>query len=192
MVYIGTPNFTQKNRFKSVWTDTMDRKRPVLGGSVRFPQYLGWSWTGCGPRLPVLGAKNRTEPDLRTLFVVAIAGLLSTSFSSSVIIVVGGWRLSLAGGGGHFNWARWLWFAFVDAHYRSWVTGVDAPRHWYALLGCERSFCVHLGVYCSPLVVVSDVAHGWWYVLYTPPQIPYGLHKSTWTLPCINYGKSQL
>ena len=45
----------------------MDRKRPVLGGSVRFPQYLGWSWTGCGPRLPVLGAKNRTELDLRTL-----------------------------------------------------------------------------------------------------------------------------
>ena len=45
----------------------MDRKRPVLGGSVRFPQYLGWSWTGCGPRLPVLGAKNWTELDLRTL-----------------------------------------------------------------------------------------------------------------------------
>ena len=45
----------------------MDRKRPVLGGSVRFPQYLGWSWTGCGPRLPIFGAKNRTEPDLRTL-----------------------------------------------------------------------------------------------------------------------------
>ena len=47
----------------------MDRKRPVLGGSVRFPQYLGWSWTGCGPRLPVFGAKNRTEPDLRTLIL---------------------------------------------------------------------------------------------------------------------------
>ena len=47
----------------------MDCKRLVLGGSVRFPQYLGWSWTGCGPRLPVLGAKNRTEPDLRTLGV---------------------------------------------------------------------------------------------------------------------------
>ena len=45
----------------------MDRKRPVLGGSVRFPQYLGWSWTGFGPRLPILGAKNRTELDLRTL-----------------------------------------------------------------------------------------------------------------------------
>ena len=45
----------------------MDRKRPVLGGSVRFPQYLGWSWTGCGPRLPIFGAKNWTEPDLRTL-----------------------------------------------------------------------------------------------------------------------------
>ena len=67
MVYIGTTNFTQKNRFKPVWNGTMDRKRPVLGGSVRFPQYLGWSWTGCGPRLPVFGAKNRTEPDLRTL-----------------------------------------------------------------------------------------------------------------------------
>ena len=49
----------------------MDRKRPVLGGSVRFPQYLGWSWTGCGPRLPILGAKNRTELDLQTLFPIA-------------------------------------------------------------------------------------------------------------------------
>ncbi|KIJ94135.1 hypothetical protein K443DRAFT_110971, partial [Laccaria amethystina LaAM-08-1] len=33
------------------------------------PQYLGRSWTGCGPRLRVLGAKNRTEPDLKTLLV---------------------------------------------------------------------------------------------------------------------------
>ena len=50
----------------------MDRKRPVLGGSVRFPQYLGLSWTGCGPRLPVFGAKNRTEPDLRTLIEIQL------------------------------------------------------------------------------------------------------------------------
>ncbi|KIK05837.1 hypothetical protein K443DRAFT_90649 [Laccaria amethystina LaAM-08-1] len=40
----------------------MDRNRPVLGGPVRSPQY-----TGCGPRLPVLGAKNRTELNLQTL-----------------------------------------------------------------------------------------------------------------------------
>ncbi|KIJ91411.1 hypothetical protein K443DRAFT_115057, partial [Laccaria amethystina LaAM-08-1] len=36
-------------------------------GPVRSPQYLGRSWTGCSPRLRVLGAKNRTEPDLKTL-----------------------------------------------------------------------------------------------------------------------------
>ena len=76
MVYIGTTNFTPKNRFGSVWTSTMDRKRPVLGGSVRFPQYLGWSWTGCGPQLPVLGAKNRTELDLRTLVVVVVEAMV--------------------------------------------------------------------------------------------------------------------
>ena len=73
MIYIGTTNFMQKNRFGSVWTGTMDCKRPVLGGSVRFPQYLGWSWTGCGPRLPILGAKNRTELDLRTLHRTVVA-----------------------------------------------------------------------------------------------------------------------
>ncbi|KIJ91288.1 hypothetical protein K443DRAFT_115216, partial [Laccaria amethystina LaAM-08-1] len=33
-------------------------------------QYLGRSWTGCGPRLRVLGAKNRTEPDLKTLLTI--------------------------------------------------------------------------------------------------------------------------
>ena len=42
---------------------------------------------------------------------------------------------------------------------------LDAPRRWYALLGCERSFSVRLG-FCRPsLVVVSDVAHGWWWPL---------------------------
>ncbi|KIJ94921.1 hypothetical protein K443DRAFT_109650, partial [Laccaria amethystina LaAM-08-1] len=35
-------------------------------------QYLGRSWTGCGPRLRVLGAKNRTEPDLKTLGTMLI------------------------------------------------------------------------------------------------------------------------
>ncbi|EDR03735.1 uncharacterized protein LACBIDRAFT_306919 [Laccaria bicolor S238N-H82] len=48
----------------------MDCKRPVLGGSVRFPQYLGRSWTGCGPRLRVFGAKNRTELNLYTLITI--------------------------------------------------------------------------------------------------------------------------
>ncbi|KIJ92330.1 hypothetical protein K443DRAFT_113763 [Laccaria amethystina LaAM-08-1] len=48
----------------------MDRNRPVLGGPVRSPQY-----TGCGPRLPVLGAKNRTELNLRTLVGVGGRGM---------------------------------------------------------------------------------------------------------------------
>ena len=91
MVYIGTTNFMQKNRFKSVWTGTMDRKRPVLGGSVRFPQYLGWSWTSCSPRLPVLGAKNRTELVLRTLY------LPWTSWCWEVFGGLGSGTLSLSG-----------------------------------------------------------------------------------------------
>jgi hypothetical protein len=67
MIFIGTTNFTPKNRSELVFFGCMDRKRPVLGGPVRSPQYLGQSWTGCGPRLPILGIKNRTEPDLKTL-----------------------------------------------------------------------------------------------------------------------------
>jgi hypothetical protein len=72
MIFIGTTNFTPKNRSKPVYFGCMDRKKPVLGGPVRSPQYLHRSWTGCGPRLPVLGAKNRTEPDLKTLIPTAL------------------------------------------------------------------------------------------------------------------------
>jgi hypothetical protein len=67
MISIGTTKITPKNRSELVFFGCMDRKRPVLSGPVRSPQYLGRSWTGCGPRLRVLGAKNRTEPDLKTL-----------------------------------------------------------------------------------------------------------------------------
>jgi hypothetical protein len=67
MIFIGTTKFTPKNRSEPVFFGCVDRKRPVLGGPVRSPQYLGRSWTSCGPRLRVLGAKNRTEPDLKTL-----------------------------------------------------------------------------------------------------------------------------
>jgi hypothetical protein len=67
IIFIGTTKFTPKNRSELVFFGCVDRKRPVLGGPVRSPQYLGQSWTGCGPRLPILGAKNRTEPDLKTL-----------------------------------------------------------------------------------------------------------------------------
>jgi hypothetical protein len=67
MISIGTTKITPKNRSELVFFGCVDRKRPVLGGPVRSPQYLGRSWTGCGPRLRVLGAKNRTEPDLKTL-----------------------------------------------------------------------------------------------------------------------------
>jgi hypothetical protein len=63
MISIGTTKITPKNRSELVCFGCVDRKRPVLGGPVRSPQYLGRSWTGCGPRLRVLGAKtglNRT------------------------------------------------------------------------------------------------------------------------------------
>jgi hypothetical protein len=69
MISIGTTKITPKNRSELVLFGCVDRKRPVLGGPVQSPQYLGRSWTGCGPWLRVLGAKNRTEPDLKTLRV---------------------------------------------------------------------------------------------------------------------------
>jgi hypothetical protein len=77
MISIGTTKITPKNRSELVFFGCVDRKRPVLGGPVRSPQYLGWSWTGCGPRLRVLGAKNRTEPDLKTLVLPAPCSLQS-------------------------------------------------------------------------------------------------------------------
>jgi hypothetical protein len=70
MISIGTTKITPKNRSELVFFGCMDRKRLVLGGPVRSPQYLGWSWTGCGPRLRILGAKKRTEPDLKTLYTM--------------------------------------------------------------------------------------------------------------------------
>jgi hypothetical protein len=72
MIFIGTTKFTPKNRSEPVFFGCVDRKRPVLGSPVRSSQYLGRSWTGCGPQLRVLGAKNRTEPDLKTLALVTI------------------------------------------------------------------------------------------------------------------------
>jgi hypothetical protein len=56
-----------KNWSEPFFFGCTDCKRPVLGGPVQSPQYLGQSWTGCGPQLRVLGAKNWTEPDLKTL-----------------------------------------------------------------------------------------------------------------------------
>jgi hypothetical protein len=67
MISIGTTKITPKNRSEPVFFGCVDRKRPVLGGPLRSPQYLGRSWTGCGLRLRVLGEKKRTEPDLKTL-----------------------------------------------------------------------------------------------------------------------------
>jgi hypothetical protein len=69
MISIGITKITPKNRSELVFFGCVDCKRPVLGGPVRSPQYLGRSWTGCGPRLRILGAKNRTEPDLKTLLL---------------------------------------------------------------------------------------------------------------------------
>jgi hypothetical protein len=68
MIFIGTTKFLPKNRSELVFFGCVNRKKPVLGGPVRSPQYLGRSWTGCGSQLRVFGAKNRTEPDLKTLF----------------------------------------------------------------------------------------------------------------------------
>jgi hypothetical protein len=60
MIFIGTTKFTPKNQSEPVFFGCVDCKRPVLGGPVRSLQYLGRSWTGCGPQLRVLGAKNQT------------------------------------------------------------------------------------------------------------------------------------
>jgi hypothetical protein len=67
MIFIGITKITPKNRSEPAFFGCVDSKRPVLGGLVQSPQYLGQSWTGCGPWLHVLGAKNQTEPDLKTL-----------------------------------------------------------------------------------------------------------------------------
>jgi hypothetical protein len=67
MVFIGTTKFTQKKRSELVFFGCVDRKRLVLGSPVRSPQYLGQSWTSCGSWLCVLGTKNQTELDLKTL-----------------------------------------------------------------------------------------------------------------------------
>ena len=64
MFNIGTMNFMQKSQSGSVFTGVIDCERPVLGGLVQFPEYLGQSWTSCSPWLPVLGAKNWSKPDL--------------------------------------------------------------------------------------------------------------------------------
>src|ERR1700679_3621734 len=50
----------------------MDRYGPVLCGPVSVHQYMDRSWTGCGCGLPHLDVKNRTEPDLKTLFMLCI------------------------------------------------------------------------------------------------------------------------
>ncbi|KIK01811.1 hypothetical protein K443DRAFT_98009, partial [Laccaria amethystina LaAM-08-1] len=73
---------------------------PVLGGPVRSPQYLGRSWTGCGPRLRVLGPKNRTEPDLKTLRRPFVERA-KTPFVEGVrrLFIEGGGRLLREGGG---------------------------------------------------------------------------------------------
>jgi hypothetical protein len=67
MIFIGTTKITPKNGSELVFFGCVDCKRPVLGGPVQSPQYLGRSWTSCGPRLRVLGAKNQTELNLKTL-----------------------------------------------------------------------------------------------------------------------------
>ena len=64
MFNIGTMNFMQKNQFGLVWTGVIECERPVLGGLVWFPKYLGQSWTSFSPWLPVLGAKNWSKSDL--------------------------------------------------------------------------------------------------------------------------------
>jgi hypothetical protein len=67
MAYISMTNFTSKNRSEPVFFRSINRKRPVLGGPVQSPQYLGRSWTGCGCGCPIWRSKNRTGPDFRTL-----------------------------------------------------------------------------------------------------------------------------
>jgi hypothetical protein len=76
MIFIGTTKITPKNRSEPVFFGFVDNKRPVLGGPVWSPQYLGWSRTGCGPRLRVLGEKNWTEPDLKTPYSAEAQGQL--------------------------------------------------------------------------------------------------------------------
>ena len=108
----------------------MDRKRPVLGGSVRFPQYLGWSWTGCSPRLPVLGAKNRTVNTTNSQYTSVLFSLLLRGpiiGMNAVLIYL--WQILCQSNGlaryhiikeqGNFSWGpkmRFDWLDKLDAH----------------------------------------------------------------------------
>jgi hypothetical protein len=67
IVYIGTTKFTPKDWSEPVFFSSMGHKILVLGSPVWSPQYLGWSYTGCSPWLPVLGVKNWTKHDFHTL-----------------------------------------------------------------------------------------------------------------------------
>ena len=64
MGYLGTTNFTTKNRFEPVFFLSINQSRPVLNGPVLVPQYLELVWTSCGCQLPHFGVKNQTELDL--------------------------------------------------------------------------------------------------------------------------------
>ena len=57
-----------KDQFEPVKGLQPDRCGPVAPGSVRFKSKKGAVWTGCGSWVPLFGGKNRTEPDLYTLY----------------------------------------------------------------------------------------------------------------------------
>ena len=62
-------NFILKNRSGPVFSRQLDQLGLVLLGLVGSTQYMGQSRTGCSCGCLIWKSKNRTEPDLKTLFV---------------------------------------------------------------------------------------------------------------------------
>ena len=70
MAYISMTKFTSKNPSEPVFFWSINQKRPVLGGPIQSPKYLGQSRTGCGCSCPIWKSKNQTGLDLQTLVVM--------------------------------------------------------------------------------------------------------------------------
>jgi hypothetical protein len=163
MIFIGTTKFTPKNRSEPVFFGCVDRKRMVLGGPVRSLQYLGRSWTGCGPRLRVLGAKNRTELDLKTLVMVlgrccrpwvlvvrewgVVVGRMRSPFVGGVVPSCCLWAVGLVLGAGHGSLAlgSHLWAPSC----RLWAVGLVRVRYMFVGAGFMGGACSWAGGCCS-------------------------------------------
>jgi hypothetical protein len=160
MIFIGTTKITPKNRSEPVFFGCVDRKRPVLGGPVRSPQYLCWSWTGCGPRLRVLGEKNRTEPDLKTLFIVGGTGAVGVSPPSDPCLAV--FLIFSKGGSAHDTTWKYMHEQFFGvaalfkafAHFCRTAIGTSSTES-ESLPSSPASGLLYISCVCDLIIIVA-------------------------------------